>query len=58
MMSAFGAAGIIGSLLGGYLIDNFGMTVMFNVVISLASAAVLILAFVVFKGNGTLKNRS
>jgi predicted MFS family arabinose efflux permease len=51
MMSAFGAAGIIGSLLGGYLIDNFGMAVMFNVVIALASAAVLILAYVVFKEN-------
>jgi predicted MFS family arabinose efflux permease len=58
MMSAFGAAGIIGSLLGGYLIDNFGMAVMFNVVIFFASAAVLILVFVVFKDGGVLKSRS
>jgi oligosaccharide:H+ symporter len=58
MMSAFGAAGIIGSLLGGYLIDNFGMAVMFKVVIIFASAAVLLLAFVVFKDGGFLKNRS
>jgi len=56
MMSAFGAAGIIGSLLGGYLIDNFGMALMFKVVISLASAAVLILAYVVFKDNEVFKN--
>ncbi len=49
MMSAFGVAGIIGSLLGGYLIDNFGIAVMFNVVIIFASAAVLILAYLVFK---------
>jgi len=58
MMSAFGAAGIIGSLLGGYLIDNFGMAVMFRVVIVFASAAVLLLAFVVFKDSGFSKNRS
>lgn len=58
MMSAFGAAGIIGSLLGGYLIDNFGMVVMFNVVIVFASVAVLILAFVVFNEGGFLKSRS
>ncbi|CCU80994.1 hypothetical protein HSACCH_02493 [Halanaerobium saccharolyticum subsp. saccharolyticum DSM 6643] len=58
MMSAFGAAGIIGSLLGGYLIDNFGMAVMFKVVIFFASAAVLLLAFVVFKDSGFLKNRA
>lgn len=58
MMSAFGAAGIIGSLLGGYLIDNFGMAVMFNVVIVFASVAVLILAFVVFNEGGFLKSSS
>ncbi|RCW56510.1 MFS transporter [Halanaerobium sp. ST460_2HS_T2] len=58
MMSAFGAAGIIGSLLGGYLIDNFGMSVMFKVGIVLASAAVLILALVVFRDNKGLENRA
>jgi predicted MFS family arabinose efflux permease len=58
MMSAFGAAGIIGSLLGGYLIDNYGMAVMFNVTIGFGSAAVLVLAFVVFKDRGVLKSRS
>lgn len=58
MMSAFGAAGIIGSLLGGYLIDNFGMPVMFRVGIFLAAAAVLILTFVVVKGGKSLENRS
>ncbi|SDJ28162.1 Nucleoside H+ symporter [Halanaerobium congolense] len=58
MMSAFGAAGIIGSLLGGYLIDNYGMTVMFNVTIIFGSAAVLILVFVVFKDRGVLKSRT
>ncbi|MGM0499919.1 MAG: MFS transporter [Bacillota bacterium] len=57
MMSAFGAAGIIGSLLGGYLIDNYGMAVMFNVTIGFGSAAVLVLAFVVFKDRGVLKSR-
>lgn len=57
MMSAFGAAGIIGSLLGGYLIDNYGMTVMFNVTIIFGSAAVLILVFVVFKDRRVLKSR-
>ena len=55
MMSAFGAAGIIGSLLGGYLIDNFGMAVMFNIAIALATTAVLILAYVVFKDNAVIK---
>ncbi|TDO83369.1 PPP family 3-phenylpropionic acid transporter [Halanaerobium saccharolyticum] len=49
MMSAFGAAGIIGSLLGGYLIDNYGMSVMFRVGITLASIAVLVLAYVVIR---------
>ena len=58
MMSAFGAAGIIGSLLGGYLIDNYGMPVMFKVGISLASAAVLILVFVVVREGKGLENRS
>jgi len=58
MMSAFGAAGIIGSLLGGYLIDNYGMQVMFRVGISLASLAVLVLVFVVIRNQKGLENRS
>ena len=58
MMSAFGAAGIIGSLLGGYLIDNFGISTMFKVGIFLASAAVLILAVVVIKDNKSLENKT
>lgn len=58
MMSAFGAAGIIGSLLGGFLIDNYGMQVMFRVGISLASLAVLVLVFVVIRNQKGLENRS
>ncbi|WP_111570833.1 MFS transporter [Halanaerobium saccharolyticum] len=55
MMSAFGAAGIIGSLLGGYLIDNYGMAVMFRVGISLALIAVLVLAYVVIRERKSLE---
>ena len=58
MMSAFGAAGIIGSLLGGYLIDNYGMAVMFRVGIILAAAAVIILTFVVVNDDRGLENRN
>jgi predicted MFS family arabinose efflux permease len=58
MMSAFGAAGIIGSLLGGYLIDNFGIPTMFKVGIFLASSAVLILVFVVIRDNKSLENKT
>ena len=57
MMSAFGVAGIIGSLLGGYLIDNFGMPVMFSVGITLSSLAVLVLVFVVIRDRKGLENR-
>lgn len=58
MMSAFGAAGIIGSLLGGFLIDNYGMAVMFRVGIILAAAAVLILTYVVLNDDRSLENRN
>ena len=57
LMSAFGAGGIIGSLLGGYLIDNFGMAVMFRVGIILAALAVIILVFVVIRDGSGLENR-
>jgi len=58
LMSAFGAAGIIGSLLGGYLIDNYGMAVLFKVSISLGTAVVLILAYVVFKADKVLESKA
>lgn len=58
LMAAFGGGGIIGSLLGGYLIDNFGMAVMFRVGIIQAAVAVIILAFVVFRDDRGLENRS
>lgn len=58
LMSGFGAGGIIGSLLGGYLIDNFGMAVMFRVGILLAAAAVLILTYVVINADRGLENRN
>jgi len=58
MMSAFGAAGIIGSLLGGFLIDNYGMAVMFRVGIILAAAAVLILTYVVLNDDRSLEYRN
>lgn len=57
LMAAFGAGGIAGSLLGGFLIDNYGMDFMFTVGISLASIAVLILAFVVVRDGKELENR-
>jgi oligosaccharide:H+ symporter len=43
LMAGFGAGGIIGSLLGGYLIDNFGISAMYTVCISLSFLAVLTL---------------
>jgi oligosaccharide:H+ symporter len=43
LMAGFGAGGIIGSLLGGYLIDNYGMSGMYTVCISLSFLAVLTL---------------
>lgn len=58
LMSAFGIAGIIGSLLGGYLIDNFGIPLMFKVVIVLSSAAVLVLLYTVKKNDKALENRT
>lgn len=57
LMAAFGAGGIVGSLLGGFLIDNYGMDLMFTVGISLASIAVLILAYVVVRDGKGLENR-
>ncbi len=41
LMAGFGAGGIIGSLLGGYLIDNFGMNIMLLVCSALSLTAVL-----------------
>jgi MFS family permease len=43
LMAGFGAGGIIGSLLGGYLIDNYGISGMYTVCISLSFLAVLTL---------------
>ena len=43
LMAGFGAGGIIGSLLGGYLIDNHGISAMYTVCISLSFLAVLTL---------------
>ncbi len=43
LMAGFGGGGIIGSLLGGYLIDNFGISAMYSVCISLSFFAVLTL---------------
>lgn len=57
LMSAFGVGGIVGSLLGGYLIDTYSIAFMFKVGISLSAAAVLILAFVVIKDGRGLENR-
>ncbi|MFW5988249.1 MAG: MFS transporter [bacterium] len=57
LMSAFGVGGIVGSLLGGYLIDTYSIAFMFKVGISLAAAAVLILAYVVIKDGRGLENR-
>ncbi|MFW5749620.1 MAG: MFS transporter, partial [Halanaerobium sp.] len=57
LMSAFGVGGIVGSLLGGYLIDTYSIAFMFKVGISLAAAAVMILAYVVIKDGRGLENR-
>jgi len=49
LTAGFGAGGIIGSLLGGYLIDNFGLNVMYTVCTALSLTAVLTLAAAVLK---------
>jgi len=43
LMAGFGAGGIIASLLGGYLIDNFGLDIMLRAAIILSTAAILVL---------------
>lgn len=43
LMVAFGLSGIISSLLGGYLIDNFGMKVMFTFCIITSSFAIFLM---------------
>ena len=58
LMSAFGVGGIVGSLLGGYLIDTYSIAFMFKVGITFAAAAVLILAFVVIRDGKGLENRN
>ncbi|ADQ15504.1 MFS transporter [Halanaerobium hydrogeniformans] len=49
LMSAFGGGGIIGSLLGGFLIDTFGMNSMFAVSIAFSLLAVIVLFFSVIQ---------
>ena len=51
LMAGFGAGGIIGSLLGGYLIDNFGMDIMLLVcsALSLTSVMTIFISIVVDK---------
>ncbi len=43
LMAAFGLGGITASLLGGFLIDNYGMNVMFNFCITVSFLAILLL---------------
>ncbi|MFW5998673.1 MAG: MFS transporter [Halanaerobiaceae bacterium] len=43
LMVAFGLGGIISSLLGGYLIDTFGMNIMFTFCIIMSSFAIILL---------------
>ncbi len=43
LTAAFGIGGITASLLGGYLIDNFGMSIMFIICIIITSVAVILL---------------
>lgn len=58
LMAAFGAGGIIGSLLGGFLIDSYSMGAMFSVSISMTAVVVLILVFAVMKDDKGLENRT
>ncbi|MCC3144329.1 MFS transporter [Halanaerobium sp. Z-7514] len=49
LMSAFGVGGIIASLLGGFLIDTYGMNSMFAVSIAFSLLAVIVILFSIIR---------